>query len=747
MRKHRYSQTYLANLLIDGINGQSTEFVEKLIKKYRANPNINVEQGYSPMHFCAGLEDRDFAVTIINLFIAYDGDPNVQSAVEKYTPLHVACMNSNIEVARVLIDNGADVYAKDAEDNTPVHYATMEKCFKIVRLIRNEIYRDKQKSKLELRRRENAIKGTGTPTTLLQAVQMNNEFLSVQPSPSLIESSKNSTPSRIIYNFDRTSPYYINITHRKKSSPPLTNNSTPIGEPKSVDDLEKPMDIFELTEENLARYSKRIRESGKFELMNQWREKVNQSLQRKSILSSLNDIADILGTPPTPYDQELAMTDESFATAMTNGMTTPQRFNASRPMVPRNIDQVQPVAPIPTVAPIEIEDDQLTTKTGATYVIRKDPVNELDVPPQDEDDRATVISPRKPDTLLHWVEEYKHVDGDDNIEFKEVKICPAITDDNSDQRSASGISDSFKLDTDYDTDALRNELTEFGEPPGPITKGTKKLYLRRLVKYQRNPEQVQLMQKRKEARIYSVELEKVFKLINHSSECMTELFQLESEMVKHFQQVKIRNQREGKQKMSFIYLLLDPRELENLSINYTFMSRSEVFQKFLKAVFYVGKGKRHRPYAHLYEAMRYFANEVQTCRLQAFEKRKNFSDTRCDSGDTMACIRSVADLGPQHTPENQKLNKIVSIWKEKKGVVCLHVFHNITPVEAYTREAAMIDAIGISNLTNIKKGDYYGITSSWSMRQRKQLGVALLFKAMHIHLIEGESQLLPNDLF
>lgn len=41
---------------------------------------------------------------------------------------------------------------------------------------------------------------------------------------------------------------------------------------------------------------------------------------------------------------------------------------------------------------------------------------------------------------------------------------------------------------DYDTDALRAELTTFGENPGPITKSTKKLYMKRLLKIKRNPE-------------------------------------------------------------------------------------------------------------------------------------------------------------------------------------------------------------------------------------------------------------------
>lgn len=101
---------------------------------------------------------------------------------------------------------------------------------------------------------------------------------------------------------------------------------------------------------------------------------------------------------------------------------------------------------------------------------------------------------------------------------------------------------------------------------------------------------------------------------------------------------------------------------------------------------------------------------------------------------------------PTKFRESIKLDRIMDIWRANKGVVCLPVFHNIMPVEAYTREASIIDCIGIGNLTNIKRGDYYGISKSWTMRQRKQLGILLLYKAMHIFMAEGESQLRPDDI-
>lgn len=82
----------------------------------------------------------------------------------------------------------------------------------------------------------------------------------------------------------------------------------------------------------------------------------------------------------------------------------------------------------------------------------------------------------------------------------------------------------------------------------------------------------------------------------------------------------------------------------------------------------------------------------------------------------------------------------------KVGVVCLHVFQNVIPAEAYTYEAAMIDALGLTTLKNLKVGNYYGAVASWPLKERRMLGVYLLYRAMLIFLSEGERQLRPEDL-
>lgn len=65
-------------------------------------------------------------------------------------------------------------------------------------------------------------------------------------------------------------------------------------------------------------------------------------------------------------------------------------------------------------------------------------------------------------------------------------------------------STNITLPFDYETDTLRAELTAFGEPPGPITKTTKKLYIKKLIKYKRKTTNMPKNQNQKENSEYFI---------------------------------------------------------------------------------------------------------------------------------------------------------------------------------------------------------------------------------------------------
>lgn len=269
-----------------------------------------------------------------------------------------------------------------------------------------------------------------------------------------------------------------------------------------------------------------------------------------------------------------------------------------------------------------------------------------------------------------------------------------------------------------DNVTLRERLKTFGETPGPITKTTHHLYLKRLHKLQTQKKkliQPKISTDTQPNISYNLDMEKeLLKSSVLSIEWVKNLDDFESTEQKIFQEFATpdpsRKWREGTSKCSFNYLLLDPRITKDLPRRAANLSLTEKWQTFLSAIFYVGKGKKSRPYAHLYDAFKIWVS-------------KDGQNVNSD-----------------------KIQRILDIWNEGRGVIVLHVFHNTIPVEAYTREAAMIEALGTRKLGNCKGGDYYGVVSTWKSREKCDLGRYFLFKALQILLLEGERQIFPDNL-
>eukprot|EP00794_Sanderia_malayensis_P010155 gene10155-11192_t len=293
--------------------------------------------------------------------------------------------------------------------------------------------------------------------------------------------------------------------------------------------------------------------------------------------------------------------------------------------------------------------------------------------------------------------------NDEDDTFKEVTIDYDWKDvsllESTDTEHAVVVPDEMHL---LSLEEIKERLIKAGERPGPITNATKNIYLKQLVKIEAG-----LLQRNDD----SVFLDYMPELRDELKELSTNDFSyLEDEMSTEFENPQKHKWREGTQKTSFNYVLLDPRVTVNLRGRSQYLTDAEIFRCFVRSVFYVGKGKESRPYGHLHEAIK------------------------------------MKKLNEQGTKISDKLKMILNIWQSGFGVVSLHLFHSIIPVEAYTREACMIDVLGLTRLTNLKKGEYYGSASSWNSKKKRQLGVHLLKKALKIFLVEGEKQIREKDL-
>lgn len=304
--------------------------------------------------------------------------------------------------------------------------------------------------------------------------------------------------------------------------------------------------------------------------------------------------------------------------------------------------------------------------------------------------------------------EVVHSDPETGLAFKEAHYHSSSDAESS---GASSGPENAPVEVPPELRALTNEeiferLKSLGDAPGPVTNGTRAAYLNLLARLSLGLAKLH--------RPRDVLTPDIHTLVTRAGQ-LESYRELEETMVRDFDVPRPKGYwREGNVKGFFTYLLLDSRVTQNLPLRAHGLTLAERMADFVKAVFYIGKGKRSRPFSHLSEAL---------------------------------LVRKGLDKPwKKNNADAEKTRKILQIWDSRHGVVSLHVFQNTLAAEAYTREACMIDAIGIRHLTNQKKGDVYGVVKSWPEKNRRKLGAYLVYKALNIFLSEGERHLGPLDL-
>lgn len=294
-----------------------------------------------------------------------------------------------------------------------------------------------------------------------------------------------------------------------------------------------------------------------------------------------------------------------------------------------------------------------------------------------------------------------------------------------------------EIDLRMDRNKLRCELKRLGRNPGPITETTKKVYAKLLAYLAKEDKELVYSPRttnKSKLNGYSIQLNSILTGSFSSKQAL--------ELEKEFIRLSGSKDYHGP-KQFFNYILIDPRISKNLPEQAMEASDSDtsgnqllsptnnngqktinnnnnnpkcvmakvnrkfnhkLFTTFIESIFYVGKGQKKRDLMHLYDA-----------------------------------------LADRDSITHKKIDRIRSIWDDGYGVVSLHLFHNITSKEALTREALMIETIGLQNLTNILKGTIQ-FKLKWTEHKRKVLGALLLHRAYNQLLNEGERQLKRDDL-
>jgi ankyrin repeat protein len=108
---------------------QHTEML-KLLLKNSAEVNLESNEGFTPLHYCADTNAHSF----IPLLIKAGANVNAQNG-KGYSPLHAASDKGHLESCKELIKGGANVNVVDHDGFTPILGATATKNAKLVKLL------------------------------------------------------------------------------------------------------------------------------------------------------------------------------------------------------------------------------------------------------------------------------------------------------------------------------------------------------------------------------------------------------------------------------------------------------------------------------------------------------------------------------------------------------------------------------------------------------------------------------------
>lgn len=430
-----------------------------LLEKHGASPNTIIPRlNIAPIHYAVGFDNLEFAEKVTAIFLKKKADPNLYSESDRLTPLHIACIWGRPRIVQLLLEYGADLNLQCNENQTPIEHAIQENHYEVIEIVKKFVF----EQKMEKKKKELIMKSKNLETPEAKKSQTSRNAEESFSTPIKNNHLKNAlqsleekqfTPNRINYNFDVTSPYYVNITHRRHKSSRENSQSTDFNDAEGDEGKKcNKQNLFDLTEDNLKQFSKqmskvvvidRLAIHKRRSYIKDWREKIKQirktdlklDVSYINYLNSCNNVTLMdLTHKKEDSDEEESKSGESFITAKSDLL---RYENAIRiqPEAPKYVEQVEEAY---------IHSDN---ESGVIFYEKK------------------IISKSRLD--LRAIEETDH-------------------DELKSQTSASTLVTLPPLD--YDTDALRKELKHLtGRVPGPIGKNTKKLYLKQLVKLKKKP--------------------------------------------------------------------------------------------------------------------------------------------------------------------------------------------------------------------------------------------------------------------
>lgn len=495
--------------------------LRRLILKNKFNLNqIGTESGIAALHYATGLDGEDRAIITCKLLIELGANVNIATKYDQVTPLHIAVEKNYAELLEIFLFYGGDLEARNNENDTPISLAIEHKHENIIEKIVDHVKRTKQKSRLEALRASEAC---------------------------LTPSKRSNAPV-----IDTNSPYYVDL--RSKNRAPIavvieiSDSDSEADETQYFTPEERAsVNLFELTKDNLEEFTKknRVKTKQRGSLVSRWCENLRRCDRPEIVFNNLAKIAQVItgyanDTVPVCVPEEEEEEDVSAEGTdndeecidLCNPDESPEKY-----VQPQGIPNIVITSPDHSMGStlagsILFPTSDLTASPPAEQEQIENLLSdeELDpviieisgtTKPEHEsifDESNFIKSPKADDgnSIVQLVEEYEHRDPELGMKFYELKLVANnryssqsvsklmnLVDQNKNGKpqhhvrsgspnstQSSIISTVVSVPLDYDTDTLREELKSFGYNPGPITKSTKRLYLRKLFRYKKNPQRV-----------------------------------------------------------------------------------------------------------------------------------------------------------------------------------------------------------------------------------------------------------------